>query len=278
MCGPAATGQLDGLEVQAMEEHLERCTECRCRIEEIVQISSGRLLLHGEAFSKPRIPAGMTARFLDRAHVEGVPVRVPSGWVQDVYIWKLVPAVFALALVLFGVDSASHQYHQAKVDPAEALQQPHDGVLINRSAIVASKQPNSTKPRIVPVRVNQNVRHATLSLDQQQDGEKMLADSLFFPRPEHRRFLFLAAYAPSASESHASPKLLLASASFGTDGNESVLSGVRGAFSFQDRAPAFPISTQPHIDWRQLRIHLPQPSTEQLPSQRYLFDERPETR
>lgn len=99
----AVTGQASHAQFKELKEHMQTCAECREMAGDFAQIADGFLeVAEKRASFQDREPAGMTDRFIARAHSEGVPLsrgtmseavarwRVPSG---------VAIAAFAAALI-----------------------------------------------------------------------------------------------------------------------------------------------------------------------------------
>jgi anti-sigma factor RsiW len=84
LCAVVAGGLGSAEEFRELENHLHGCEECRSRFRDFTRIGAG--ILAAETSSKPHPPAGMTARFVERAIAEGIPlrrrVRVIPTWVS----------------------------------------------------------------------------------------------------------------------------------------------------------------------------------------------------
>lgn len=105
LCALAASGRASADELEQLSSHVRECQECSDRVKSFAQVSAQAMPLHGDTYAKARIPKGMTARFVERARAEGVPLRV-SAW--SVAGWQGMPslrwgAVVALLLVAVGL-------------------------------------------------------------------------------------------------------------------------------------------------------------------------------
>ena len=77
MCALAVVGQINDGDLRELTLHIESCVDCQGRITDFAQISAQALPLSGEKYrnSNRRLPQEMTARFLERARAEGIPLR-----------------------------------------------------------------------------------------------------------------------------------------------------------------------------------------------------------
>jgi hypothetical protein len=76
LCAVVAGGLGSAEELRELEDHLQSCEECRARFGDFAQIGAG--ILSAKKGPERRPPAGMTARFVDRAISEGIPLRQPA--------------------------------------------------------------------------------------------------------------------------------------------------------------------------------------------------------
>jgi peptidoglycan hydrolase CwlO-like protein len=85
LCALAASGMASADEVQELERHLQGCATCRESFTDFSQVSAGLLSAgHGPKLHQP---TGMTARFVERAIAEGIPLHQPLRYLP---IWASV--------------------------------------------------------------------------------------------------------------------------------------------------------------------------------------------
>jgi len=75
LCAVVAGGLGSADEFRELENHLQSCEDCRDRFGDFAQIGAG--ILSAKKGPERRPPAGMTARFVERAISEGIPLRPP---------------------------------------------------------------------------------------------------------------------------------------------------------------------------------------------------------
>lgn len=98
LCALAATGQIPEGDLPELQTHLSACLRCRALVAEFTAIGS---ILSGNVrrFEQEQIPAGMTERFLARAHSSGI--AIDSAIVSRPPLWRRqIPSYAAAALFL----------------------------------------------------------------------------------------------------------------------------------------------------------------------------------
>jgi hypothetical protein len=120
LCALAVVGQVSDADLRELTQHIEGCVDCQNRISDFAQISAQALPLSGEKYSKPRSPRKMTARFVQRARAEGIPLRdseqiVPSHLSLASLSWKenLAAALLLIAIIAGGISKAVHSRAQS---------------------------------------------------------------------------------------------------------------------------------------------------------------------
>jgi hypothetical protein len=115
LCALTVVGQASDADLRELKEHVEGCVDCQQRIAEFAQISAQALPLSAEKYCKPRSPKAMTARFVETARAQGIPLREParllpserwsglSGWNGH-----LAAALLLVAIVAGGVSKSVH--------------------------------------------------------------------------------------------------------------------------------------------------------------------------
>jgi len=100
LCALSASGNISAPEMSELKAHLESCAECRGHLSDFAQVSAQALALHGDSYSRPRLPAGMKNRFITRARSDGVPLRWRSKAI-DLDFGKLFNRAGAVAAIVF---------------------------------------------------------------------------------------------------------------------------------------------------------------------------------
>jgi hypothetical protein len=75
LCALAVVGQISDVDLRDLKLHMEGCAACRNRISDFAQISAQVLPLCGEKYNKNPLRKSTTARFVERARSEGIPLR-----------------------------------------------------------------------------------------------------------------------------------------------------------------------------------------------------------
>ena len=184
LCALVVVGQASDADLCELKRHLEACVDCQNRISGFAQISAQVLPLAGERHCKRRSPASMTARFVERARAEGVPLRdstqlLPSHLSFRPLSWKrsVAVALLLIAMIAGGISRAVHSRARsadtttvAKLElPSEKPSQIH--VTQNRS----TQQPTKLLP--VPRKTTMSkARFAGLKQDGSSGPEPFLHD------------------------------------------------------------------------------------------------------
>jgi len=114
LCALAAVGQVSDPDLRDLKRHMEGCLDCQNRIADFAQISAQVLPLAGERYGRVRTPKAMTARFVERARAEGIPVRnsqrMMPGDLSFGLGWKgsLAGVLLLVAMTIGGISRSSH--------------------------------------------------------------------------------------------------------------------------------------------------------------------------
>jgi hypothetical protein len=115
LCALIVVGQASDADLRELTGHVEGCVDCQQRIAEFAQISAQALSLSAEKYCKPRSPRKMTARFVETARAQGIPLResarlLPrersSGW--SGWNGHLAAALLLVAIVAAGISKSVH--------------------------------------------------------------------------------------------------------------------------------------------------------------------------
>jgi hypothetical protein len=127
LCALAVVGQVSDADLRELKQHIEGCVDCQNRISDFAQISAQALPLSAEKYSTPRSPTKMTARFVERARAEGIPLRdseeiVPSDLSFASLSWKgnLAAALLLIAIIAGGISKVVHSRAQS-ADTAKSV-------------------------------------------------------------------------------------------------------------------------------------------------------------
>jgi hypothetical protein len=120
LCALAVVGQVTDADLRELTQHIEGCVDCQTRISDFAQISAQALPLSGEKYSRPQSPRKMTARFVEQARAEGIPLRdseqiVPSHLSLASLSWRgnLAAALLLIAIIAGGISKAVHSRAQS---------------------------------------------------------------------------------------------------------------------------------------------------------------------
>jgi hypothetical protein len=113
LCALIVVGQASDADLRELNGHVQQCVDCQNRIADFSQISAQALPLSAEKYCKPRSPRAMTARFVETARAQGIPLREParllprerssglSGWNGH-----LAAALLLVAIVAAGISKS----------------------------------------------------------------------------------------------------------------------------------------------------------------------------
>jgi hypothetical protein len=104
LCALAASGRASGDDLKQLSDHIAQCADCREQLSDFVRLSAQVLPLYGDTYKSQRVPSGMTKRFRERAHAEGIaldgsPWSVRNHRVVSRLAWSAAAAI----LVVVGV-------------------------------------------------------------------------------------------------------------------------------------------------------------------------------
>lgn len=117
LCAAVVSGHASHEEMEQLSLHVRECDDCRARLKDFAQLSAQAMPFHADRYSKPAVPPGMTARFIDRARAEGAALDAPSqpvpSWQPAMILkWGAACAVFVSvavgALSLWRMERLSH--------------------------------------------------------------------------------------------------------------------------------------------------------------------------
>ena len=115
LCTLAVIGQIRDADLRELKRHVEECVDCQNRISDFAQISAQALLALGDEYGKPSSPQAMTARFVERARAEGIPLRGLAAMFPSrlSFGWPGWNGALAAALLLIVITTAgiSHSFH-----------------------------------------------------------------------------------------------------------------------------------------------------------------------
>ena len=100
LCALAASGQASPIEIRDLRAHLETCPTCRSVASDFYQVSAYGLSMVAAKRLRPKIPSGMTGRFVARARSEGIEIaREPVSELPKKNRTKVVAAAAAVLLI-----------------------------------------------------------------------------------------------------------------------------------------------------------------------------------
>jgi hypothetical protein len=115
LCALIVVGQASDADLRELKGHVEGCVDCQKRIAEFAQLSAQALPLSAEKYSKPRSPGAMTARFLETARAQGIPLREPARLLPDGLSFRLsgwnghlAAALLLVLIIAVGISKSVH--------------------------------------------------------------------------------------------------------------------------------------------------------------------------
>jgi hypothetical protein len=163
LCALAVVGQASDPDLRQLKSHLETCVDCRTRIADFAQISAQALPLSGKRYGNVRSPKAMTARFVERARVEGIPVQASgqtmSGGLSFGFGWKgcLAGALLLAAMIVGGISKSGHsRAHSAETAATVKLELPNQRLI----HAITQKHSSTQRTRILSVRRQTSVPNA----------------------------------------------------------------------------------------------------------------------
>jgi hypothetical protein len=115
LCALIVVGQASDADLRELNGHVEGCVDCQQRSAEFAQISAQALPLSAEKYCKPRSPRAMTARFVETARTQGIPLREPARLLPNERLsglsgWNghLAAALLLVAIVAGGISKSVH--------------------------------------------------------------------------------------------------------------------------------------------------------------------------
>jgi hypothetical protein len=182
LCALVVVGQVSDADLQDLKRHIEGCVDCQNRISDFAQISAQAMPLSGEKYRKPRSPKAMTARFVERARDQGIPLRepeqlLPSDLSFGLLSWKENFVVALLLIVIIaGISQSVHSRPQS-TDRAKdtKLQLPNERsiqaeIQQNSSIQQRSKPPIPRRTRISNARFVESARTPTRPSSEHESG------------------------------------------------------------------------------------------------------------
>lgn len=115
LCALIVVGQASDADLREFNRHVQHCVDCQNRIADFSQISAQALPLSAEKYNKPRSPKAMTARFVERARAQGIPLQeserlLPTDVSSGLSTWnrRLAAALLLVAVVAGGISKSIH--------------------------------------------------------------------------------------------------------------------------------------------------------------------------
>ena len=121
LCALASSGQIAPDELKLLKLHMQSCGECRNTYEDFNDIATHVLPEFGVERRSLTTPTGMTARFIARAHSEGIPLsRAPETTASEDHRRRLrVFLIAASPLLAFFLGARILRVHWSKRPPAQ---------------------------------------------------------------------------------------------------------------------------------------------------------------
>lgn len=146
LCALAVVDQLGDADLRELKKHLELCVDCQTRISDFAQISSQALPLSGQRSTDVRFPKSMTARFVDRARAQGIPLSqtrkmMPNNPLSGVWMGRLATALLIITIMAGSITKFLPNRNQSPAGRAAATLKP----LVSR---------NIADGRLVSLRMN----------------------------------------------------------------------------------------------------------------------------
>jgi hypothetical protein len=142
LCALIVVGQGSDADLRELGGHVQDCVDCQNRIADFAQISAQALPLSAERYNKPRSSNAMTARFVERARAQGIPLQesdrlLPTDLSSGLPTWNrhLAAALLLVAVVAGGISKSIHgrapstsaklEFPNAQSEPTRSTQQQH---------------------------------------------------------------------------------------------------------------------------------------------------------
>jgi hypothetical protein len=278
MCGLAVVGQANDADLRELKLHIESCVACQTRISDFGQISAQALPLCGDTYPNHGLRKATTARFVERARAEGVPLRLSAQLPGEFFIrplgWKgnLAAAVLLIMIIANGVS----RFGPPRVQSVITTSRPYPELLSEQSIQRVDTQDRSAPRPTKRLFVGQQLRRLhsrfaeSAQTSQRPNLEKSSSSSLpllaappirylarrhpdqtdptnqLFPSIADVQRRFFRAYDTKTERPHRNAPLLLALAEYRPRTNvlDSTAADLRGsAATFE----IFPLNLTPHV-------------------------------
>jgi len=170
LCALAVVGQVSDADLRELKLHIEGCFDCKNRMSDFAQISAQVLSLAGERYSNVPSPKAITARFVERARAEGIPLHdsgqmMPSDFSFGPLGWKgsCAAALLVIAIIAGGI-SKSMRWRAQSADTVTAAKLEVPDAPSLQTKIVQGRS-SLQRTKLAPVRRRMRVPSARLQTE-----------------------------------------------------------------------------------------------------------------